>query len=71
MFWSYLGRHLHAVLLHGHDGLRDLDVDRLDDRFDVEGSLQPVGHQEHGVCHNTDKTCQLREMKPARESPLL
>lgn len=53
-FWHYLGRHLHAVLLHGHDRLRDLDVHRLDDRLDVEGSLQPVGHQEHGVCHNTE-----------------
>lgn len=47
---QYLGWHLHAVVLHDHDRLRDLDVDGFDHRFDVEGSLQPVCHQQHSVC---------------------
>lgn len=47
---QYLGWHLHAVFLHVQDGIRDLDVDGIEHKFDVEGSSQPACHQQHRIC---------------------
>lgn len=46
---AYLLRHLHAVLLHVHDGVGDHHVDGVHHRLKVEGPLEPLDHAEHGV----------------------
>lgn len=46
---------LGAVILHIHDGLGDLDINGLHDGLDVERSLEPLRHQQHGVCHNSER----------------
>jgi len=44
-----LMRQLHAVLLHVHDGLRNLHVDGVHDGLEVKGTLEPIRQTEHGV----------------------
>lgn len=46
---------LGAVILHVHDGFGDLDVNGLHDGLDVERSLEPLRHQQHGICHNNQR----------------
>lgn len=45
----YLLRHLHTILLHVHYSIRNLHIDGIHDRFDVEGTLEPLRHHQHRV----------------------
>ena len=47
--YTYLLRDFIAVLLEIHDGVRDFDVDRVDDEFNVERSQKAIGHLHQSV----------------------
>lgn len=46
----YLLRNLVAVLLEIHNGVRDFDIDRIDNQFDVERSQKSIGHFHQSIC---------------------
>ena len=48
----YLLCDLKSAFLKVHDGVRDLDVDRVDQSLDVEGPDQPLTNSYQAICNN-------------------
>lgn len=63
----YLLRNLVAVLLEIHNGVRDFDIDRIDNQFDVERSQKSIGHFHQSICiahtHTHTKDEELKRQK--------